>query len=109
MSTWPEDVGRRILTATDSTMAEAARRAEAGVPGPEWTLALHQTKARGRRGRAWAMPAGNFAASLLMRPRSTPADAALRSFVAALALREAFIAAGWTPGGSPSNGPTTCF
>jgi hypothetical protein len=44
MSTWPEDVGRRILTATDSTMAEAARRAEAGVPGPEWTLALHQTK-----------------------------------------------------------------
>jgi BirA family biotin operon repressor/biotin-[acetyl-CoA-carboxylase] ligase len=55
------------------------------------------------------MPAGNFAASLLMRPRSTPADAALRSFVAALALREAFIAAGWTPGGSPSNGPTTCF
>jgi BirA family biotin operon repressor/biotin-[acetyl-CoA-carboxylase] ligase len=98
MSTWPEDVGRRILTATDSTMAEAARRAEAGVPGPEWTLALHQTKARGRRGRAWAMPAGNFAASLLMRPRSTPADAALRSFVAALALREAFIAAGCDTG-----------
>jgi BirA family biotin operon repressor/biotin-[acetyl-CoA-carboxylase] ligase len=79
-------------------MAEAARRAEAGVPGPEWTLALHQTKARGRRGRAWAMPEGNFAASLLMRPRSTPADAALRSFVAALALREAFIAAGCDTG-----------
>ena len=98
MSTWPVDVGRRILIETDSTMAEAARRAEAGVPGPEWTMALMQTAARGRRGRAWAMPAGNFAASLLMRPRGSPADAALRSFVASLALREAFIAAGCEAG-----------
>jgi BirA family biotin operon repressor/biotin-[acetyl-CoA-carboxylase] ligase len=95
---WPEGVGRRILTETDSTMAEAARRAEAGVPGPEWSLALMQTAARGRRGRAWVMPAGNFAASLLMRPACGPADAALRSFVAALALRDAFLAAGCDAG-----------
>lgn len=91
---WPEGVGRRVLDRTDSTMAEAARRAAAGVPGPEWTLALEQTAGRGRRGRSWAMPEGNFAASLLMRPAGTPVEAALRSFVASLALRQALVDAG---------------
>jgi BirA family biotin operon repressor/biotin-[acetyl-CoA-carboxylase] ligase len=66
-------------------MAEAARRAPA-LAGPEWVLALAQTAARGRRGRAWRMPAGNFAATLVYRPRGSPADLALRSFAAALAL-----------------------
>jgi len=94
MKPWPEGVGRRVLSQTDSTMAEAARRARDGVPGPEWTLALRQTAGRGRRGRAWAMPEGNFAASLLMRPRGSPAEAAQRSFVAALALRDAFLEIG---------------
>lgn len=97
MQAWPSGVARRVLTETDSTMAEAARRAAHGLPGPEWTLALHQTAARGRRGRPWAMPPGNFAASLLMRPDCRPAEAALRSFVAALALREALLAAGVDP------------
>ncbi len=97
MVAWPEGVGRRVLTQTDSTMAEAARRAEDGAPGPEWTLALNQTAGRGRRGRAWGMPPGNFAATLLMRPEGTAADAAHRSFVAALALREAFVAVGADP------------
>jgi BirA family biotin operon repressor/biotin-[acetyl-CoA-carboxylase] ligase len=94
MGSWPEGVGRRVLPRTDSTMAEAARRADGGVAGPEWTLALVQTDARGRRGRAWHMPAGNFAATLLMRPKGTAAEAAHRSFVAALALSEAFRAVG---------------
>jgi len=52
-------------------------------------LARAQTAARGRRGRVWAMPEGNFAASLLIRPGGPPADAALRSFVAALGLFDA--------------------
>jgi BirA family transcriptional regulator, biotin operon repressor / biotin---[acetyl-CoA-carboxylase] ligase len=90
MSGWPEGVGRRTLARTDSTMAEAARRAQDGAPGPEWTLAFVQTDARGRRGRAWAMPPGNFAASLLMRPGGGPSEAALRSFVMSLALADAF-------------------
>ncbi|MCU4654589.1 biotin--[acetyl-CoA-carboxylase] ligase [Roseibacterium sp. SDUM158016] len=90
---WPEGVGRRVLTETDSTMAEAARRA-AETAGPEWTLALRQTAARGRRGRTWSMPEGNFAASLLMRPKGTAAEAALRSFVASLALSDALLDAG---------------
>jgi BirA family biotin operon repressor/biotin-[acetyl-CoA-carboxylase] ligase len=94
MGDWPEGVGRRVLTQTDSTMAEAGRRAADGVPGPEWTLALVQTAGRGRRGRAWEMPEGNFAATLLMRPGGAPSDAAHRSFVAALALSEAFTSVG---------------
>jgi len=48
---------------------------------------------RGRRGRAWANPPGNFAATLVMRPSESPDRAALRSFVAALALYDAVAAA----------------
>ena len=49
----------------DSTNAEALRRAAAGEAGPVWILARRQTAARGRRGRAWAIAPGNFAATLL--------------------------------------------
>ena len=38
------------------------------------------------------MPAGNFAATLAMRPKGSPADVSLYSFVAALALHEALTA-----------------
>ncbi len=65
--------------------AAALRVADA----PLWVLARRQTAAKGRRGRVWHMPAGNFAASLVMRPGDAPAQLALRSFVAALALRDA--------------------
>lgn len=85
---WPEGVGRLVLEETDSTNAEAARRAR-DPGGPLWILARRQTAARGRRGRDWISPAGNFAATLLMRPAGEPAAMALRSFVAALALAEA--------------------
>jgi BirA family biotin operon repressor/biotin-[acetyl-CoA-carboxylase] ligase len=70
-------------------MAEAARRAGA-IARPEWILALAQSAARGRRGRVWRMPPGNFAATLVYRPPGGPADHALRSFAAALALADAF-------------------
>lgn len=85
---WPDGYGRRVLAQVDSTNAEAARRAGV-LTGPEWILGLHQTAGRGRRGRAWLMPAGNFAATLVMRPTEDPGIVALRSFVAALALRDA--------------------
>lgn len=91
-SDWPEGYGRRVLARVDSTNAEAARIA-GGLAGPEWILALEQTAARGRRGRAWANPPGNFAATLVMRPPETPDRVALRSFVAALALYDAVVAA----------------
>lgn len=89
---WPEGYGRRVLARVDSTNSEAARIA-AGLAGPEWILALEQTAARGRRCRPWANPPGNFAATLVMRPAESPDRVALRSFVAALALFDALVAA----------------
>lgn len=60
-------------------------------PVPFWLLAHEQTSARGRRGRAWQMPEGNFAATLVLRPEGSPAQVALRSFVMSLALYRAFV------------------
>jgi BirA family biotin operon repressor/biotin-[acetyl-CoA-carboxylase] ligase len=92
MSGWPDGYGRRVLDTVDSTLSEAARIAPE-LSGPEWILAHTQTAARGRRGRAWVMPVGNFAATLVLPVWGSPSDAALRSFVASLALRDAFVAA----------------
>ncbi|SLN50096.1 Bifunctional ligase/repressor BirA [Roseovarius albus] len=89
---WPDGYGRRVLAEVDSTNAEAARIA-ADLSGPEWILALRQTAGRGRRGRVWANPEGNFSATLVMRPSERPDVIALRSFVAALALHDALVAA----------------
>lgn len=89
-SGWPAGVDRVILPEVDSTNAHAAR---IGAAGPVWVMAQRQTAARGRRGRPWAMPAGSFAATLAMR-ETDAARAGLRSFVAALALRDAFAAVG---------------
>ena len=84
---WPDGVGHVALASVDSTLNEAARSA-AQHPGPTWFTAAEQTAARGRRGRAWVAPRGNFFGTLAL-PLADPADAALRSFVAALALRDA--------------------
>jgi len=89
---WPEGVGRQILATVDSTNDEAARLAASGRRNPCWILALEQTRGRGRRGRAWIAPPGNFSATLLMFPTEPPAQVALRSFVAALALHDALVA-----------------
>jgi BirA family biotin operon repressor/biotin-[acetyl-CoA-carboxylase] ligase len=71
----------------DSTNAEAARIG-AGMTRPVWILAHEQTAARGRRGREWVQPAGNFSATLVMKPTEAPQVVALRSFVMAVALAE---------------------
>jgi BirA family biotin operon repressor/biotin-[acetyl-CoA-carboxylase] ligase len=84
---WPEGVDRFVLGEVDSTNSEAARLAPS-LTRPCWILARRQTAARGRRGRAWISPEGNFAATYVFRPDSGPAQAALRSFVAALALAD---------------------
>ncbi|MCF1709576.1 biotin--[acetyl-CoA-carboxylase] ligase [Tabrizicola sp. J26] len=83
-------MARRVLPSVDSTNAEAARLA-AEMAGPCWVLGLEQTGGRGRRGRPWVSPKGNFYATLLMHPTEAPDVVALRSFAAALALRDALV------------------
>ncbi|MEO0387502.1 MAG: hypothetical protein AAF281_08220 [Pseudomonadota bacterium] len=56
---------------------------------PFWVMAERQSAGRGRRGRAWLGGDGNFFATYLMRVDAGPDRAALRSFVAALALLDA--------------------
>lgn len=89
--TWPAGVGRVVLSQVDSTNAEGFRIA-AGLGGPVWILAGLQTKGRGRRARPWVSPPGNFYATLVMQPLEAAESVALRSFVAALALRDALVA-----------------
>lgn len=95
---WPTGYGRRVLAEIDSTNAEAARVAPQ-LAGPEWIMALKQTAGRGRRGRAWVNPVGNFAATLVLQPKESPEVVALRSFVASLALYDAFAAVTGRPQG----------
>ena len=87
---WPEGVARHILPVTDSTNAHALRLA-AQTPGAAWFLALRQTAGKGRRAREWDSPPGNFYGTLLLHPAEPPASVALRSFAAALALRQALV------------------
>lgn len=77
----------RVLAQVDSTNAEAARIA-ADICAPTWILGLTQTAARGRRGRPWTHPKGNFAATLVLPSAEPPDRLALRSFVASVALYE---------------------
>ena len=91
MTDWPEGYGRRVYDTLDSTLSEAARLQQE-LTAPTWILALEQTAARGRRGRSWTTPRGNFAATLMMPRKEPPGVAALRSFVTSLALYRAFVA-----------------
>jgi BirA family biotin operon repressor/biotin-[acetyl-CoA-carboxylase] ligase len=52
-------------------------------------MAAEQTGGRGRRGRPWSSPRGNFYATLALQPTEPADQVALRSFAAALALRDA--------------------
>ncbi|MGR3486115.1 MAG: biotin--[acetyl-CoA-carboxylase] ligase [Paracoccaceae bacterium] len=70
-----------------STMEEAEARAPM-LTGPTWIHARRQTAGQATRGRTWTDPPGNLAATLIYRPEATPAEAARRSFLAALAVFE---------------------
>lgn len=88
---WPQGVGRRILLEIDSTNAEGLRLAPT-LDAPEWIVARLQTAGRGRRGKTWDSPHGNFAGTLVMHPTEPADQVALRSFVAALALYDTLVA-----------------
>ncbi len=73
------------MAVLDSTSEEAKRRALAGDPGKLWIVADRQTAGRGRHGRQWRSPAGNFYGSALLIGPCAVADAPQLGFVAGLA------------------------
>lgn len=85
----PYGVGHRAFFEIDSTNEEARRLGESDETGPLWITAERQTAGRGRRGRAWDSPAGNFMGTLFLRPGCNPRRAAELSFVAAVAVHDA--------------------
>lgn len=72
-----------------STNAEALERARAGDEGGLWLVSKRQESGRGRRGRAWATPEGNLAATLLVCGRYPLTRVATLGFVAGLSLSDA--------------------
>lgn len=76
------------LQSCGSTNDEAKQLARQGAADGTMIFAQRQTGGRGRRGRAWCSLEGNLACSLVLRPHLPPGDAALVSFVAALAVAE---------------------
>jgi BirA family biotin operon repressor/biotin-[acetyl-CoA-carboxylase] ligase len=72
-----------------STNTEALEAAAAGDAGGIWFAARQQSAGRGRRGRQWASPHGNLAATLLIVPDADPTLAATLGFVAGVSLNRA--------------------
>ena len=79
----------RAFDAIGSTNTEALEAANAGDAGGIWFAARQQTAGRGRRGRQWASPHGNLAATLLIVPDVDPTLAATLGFVAGVSLNRA--------------------
>jgi BirA family biotin operon repressor/biotin-[acetyl-CoA-carboxylase] ligase len=79
----------RTVEQTGSTNADMLALAQAGASEGSWLRAERQTGGRGRQGRAWESPPGNFYASTLVRLRPTDPPAATLALVAAVALEEA--------------------
>jgi BirA family biotin operon repressor/biotin-[acetyl-CoA-carboxylase] ligase len=65
-----------------STNALALECARDGDPGKLWIVSKQQESGRGRRGRAWATPPGNLAATLLLITGGDLRTAATLGFVA---------------------------
>jgi len=72
-----------------STNVEAYRLFETGESAPFWVRADAQSDGRGRRGREWASPKGNFYGTACYAFDGTPQEAAKLSFVAAIATAQA--------------------
>ncbi|WP_417448981.1 biotin--[acetyl-CoA-carboxylase] ligase [Kordiimonas sp.] len=90
----PAGVGARFYEECGSTNAVAATFAQQGEGGPIWVIAGQQSAGRGSRGREWTSKSGNLYASLLLRPNLEPKDLTALPFIAALAVRDVFIAHG---------------
>lgn len=75
---------------TGSTNDDAAVLARAGAPHGSLVLADSQERGRGRLGRSWfSPPEHNLYFSMILRPRTAPADTALITLAAGVAIAEA--------------------
>ncbi len=90
----PSGVGASFVKSCDSTNILAREAAKAGEAGPRWFIAGQQNAGRGRQGRQWLSEEGNLYASLMFRPKLTPADMAGLPFVVSLAIRDTLIGLG---------------
>lgn len=79
----------RTVPETGSTNADMLLLAAQGAEEGLWLRAERQTAGRGRLGRVWTAPPGNFSGSTLVRMRSSDPPAATLALVAAVALHEA--------------------
>jgi len=79
----------RVVEETGSTNADMLALAAAGAAEGSWLRAERQTAGKGRQGRAWESPIGNFYGSTLVRLRPTDPPAPTLALVAAVALEEA--------------------
>lgn len=78
-----------VFETLGSTHDEVLQRAREGDAGHLWILALQQTKGRGRHGRQWVSPKGNFYASYLLVDPSPLNLMPQLGFVAGVALADA--------------------
>jgi BirA family biotin operon repressor/biotin-[acetyl-CoA-carboxylase] ligase len=74
---------------TGSTNADLRQLAEAGGEDGLWLRADRQTAGRGRQGRDWSSPIGNYYGSTLVRLRPGDPMAATLALVAAVAIEDA--------------------
>lgn len=84
----PDDMIRTVAE-TGSTNADMLALAAAGAAEGSWLLAGRQTAGKGRQGRAWESPVGNFYGSTLVRLRPTDPPAPTLALVTVVALEEA--------------------
>jgi BirA family biotin operon repressor/biotin-[acetyl-CoA-carboxylase] ligase len=79
----------RTVAETGSTNADLIALAASGTGEGFWLRAERQTGGRGRQGRVWQSPPGNFYGSTLVRLRASDPAPATLALVAAVALEEA--------------------
>jgi len=79
----------RTVAETGSTNADMAALVRSGLGEGVWLRAERQKAGRGRLGRAWVSPTGNFAGSTLVRTRGSDPASATLALVAGVAVHEA--------------------
>ena len=78
----------RTVAETGSTNADMLALAASGITEGIWLRAERQSGGRGRQGRVWASPTGNFYGSTVVRVRGADPAAPTLALVAAVALEE---------------------